>query len=151
MKRVNIDQWHDRTKEPVIIWTYIGCWELLPVAVDDSHECDLYTEFARAYYAARAYQTFEEVAENASWYGLTPKQIEDLYAQGDGSAEQKGLPREYYAEGCSKDGSDAIIYIDEETEYNTHRESLADAAEHLYPENVAEIYREILAARTEYC
>lgn len=148
---VNLSQWHDRTEEPIIVWVPLNAYIAQPVAVDDSHECDLYNEYTRAWYAAEAYQTAEELEEAASWYGLTPGQMWELYAQGDGSAERKGLPREYYAEGCNEDGSDAIIYVDEETECNTHRESLADAAPHLYPEDVAEIYREILAARTEDC
>lgn len=148
---VNLSQWHDRTEEPIIVWVPLNAYIAQPVAVDDSHECDVYDEITRAWYAAEAYQTAEELEEAASWYDLTHEQIEDLYNQGNGAAEAAGLPGEWCAEGCNEDGSDALIYVDEETECNTHRESLTDAAPHLYPEDVAEIYREILAARAEDC
>lgn len=146
-RRIDISQWRDRTEEPVIVWTYTGVWELMPVAVDDSHENDLYDEYTRAWYAARTYQTREELDNDASWYDLTPEQIEELYQRGDYSAERAGLPAEYYAEGVNDDGSDALIYVDEATVYGTHRETLEEAAAHLDPEDVASIYREILAAR----
>ena len=148
--RINLDQWRDRTEEPVIIWAFTGYVELQPVAVDDSHEADIYDEYTRAWYAARTYQTREELDSEASWYDLTPEQIEELYNRGDGSAEAAGLPYEYYAEGCNEDGSDALIYVSEETECNTHRETLEEATPYLDPEDVAEIRREIIAAREEY-
>lgn len=149
-RRVNTDQWRDKTEAPVIVWAYTGGWELEPVAVDDSHENDLYDEYTRSWYAAGYYQTAEELEENAEWYDLTPEQIEDLYSAGDWSAERAGLPTQYYAEGVNEDGSDAIIYVDEETISQTRRETLAEATPYLDPEDVAEIYRAILAARAEY-
>lgn len=149
-RRIDISQWRDRTEEPVIVWVYTGVWELEPVAVDDSHENDLYDEYTRAWYAARAYQTSEELEDNAEWYDLTAEQMEDLYSAGDWSAERAGLPSQYYAEGVNEDGSDAIIYVDEETQSQTHRETLAEATPSLDPEDVAEIYRAMLEARAEY-
>lgn len=145
-RRVNLDQWTDRTEPPVIVWAYIGYWELLPVAVNDSHDADTYNELTRAWYAAGAYQTIEEVKEEADIYDLTHAEVEELYARADCSAENMGLPHEYYVEGAAEDGSDVLIYVDEQTEFETHRESLEDAAQYLYPEDVTEIYREILAA-----
>lgn len=146
----DLSQWRDRTEEPVIIWAPVSDYTAEPVAVDDSHEADVYDEYARAWYAARTYQTREELDNDASWYDLTPDQIEELYQRGDGSAERAGLPSEYYAEGVNEDGSDALIYVDEATVYNTHRETLEEATPYLDPESVAEIYRAILAARKEY-
>lgn len=146
-RRINLDQWRDRTEEPVIVWTYTGVWELEPVAVDDSHEGDIYDEYAHAWYAAGYYQTREEVEEEFS-EDYTPEQIEELYSTD--RAARAGLPYEYCAEGCNEDGSDAIIYVDEETQASSRRESLEDATPYLDPEDVAEIYREILAARAEY-
>lgn len=146
----DLSQWRDRTEEPVIIWAPVSDYTAEPIAVDDSHEADVYDEYTRAWYAARTYQTREELDNDASWYDLTPEQIEELYQRGDFSAERAGLPAEYYAEGVNEDGSDALIYVDEATVYNTHRETLAEATPNLDPESVAEIYREILAAREEY-
>lgn len=143
-RRLNIDQWTDRTEPPTIVWVYIGYWELEPVAVNDSHDNDVYNEYASAWYAAHAYQTREQVEEDhADEY--TPEDIQELYSTD--RADRAGLPREYYVEGAAEDGSDVLIYVDEETSYNTRRESLEDAAQYLYPEDVAEIYREVLAAR----
>lgn len=45
------------------------------------------------------------------------------------------------------DGSDVIIYVVEETSSLCRRESLDDALPHLDPEDVAEMYREMLTAR----
>lgn len=149
-KRVDISQWHDKTEPPAIVWAYIGSWELAPVAVDDTHENDLHDELTRAFYAVNAYQTAEEIEANASWYDLTPNQIEELYSRGDYSAEKAGLPTETYAQGVNSDGSDAIIYVDETTWSETRRETLEEATPYLDPEDVAEIYREIIAAREEY-
>ena len=145
----DLSQWRDRTEEPVIIWAPVSDYTAEPVAVDDSHEADVYDEYTRAWYAARTYQTREELDNDASWYDLTPEQIEELYQRGDFSAERAGLPAEYYAEGVNEDGSDALIYVDEATRYNTHRETLAEATPNLDPESVAEIYREMLAARAD--
>lgn len=145
--RVNLDQWTDRENPPVIVWVFTGYVELEPVAVDDSHEADLYDEYTRAWYAAGAYYNEEGLKEEARFNDLTLEQAYELYSKGDGSAEAAGLPREYYAEGVNEDGSDAVIYVDEATEFETHRESLEDAAQYLDPEDVAEIYREIIAAR----
>jgi len=143
-RRVNLDQWTDRTEEPAIVWVYCGYWELEPVAVNDSHDNDVYDELAHAWYAAHAYQTREQVEEDhADEY--TPEDIQELYSTD--RAARAGLPNEYYVEGAAEDGSDVLIYVDEETVYNTRRESLEDAAQYLYPEDVAEIYREIIAAR----
>jgi len=146
----DLSQWRDRTEEPVIIWVPVSDYTAEPVAVDDSHEADIYDEYTRAWYAARTYQTREELDNDASWYDLTPEQIEELYQRGDFSAECAGLPAEYYAEGVNEDGSDALIYVDEATVYGTHRETLAEATPNLDPESVAEIYREMLEARAEY-
>ena len=151
MQRVNLDQWRDRTEAPVIVWAFVGTWELQPVAVDDSHENDLYNEYARAWYAAGAYQTAEELEENADFYDLTPERMRELYSRADCSAYEAGLPHEYYAEGCNEDGSDAIIYVDEQTEFETHRETLEEAARYLDPENLEEIRHEIATARAVYC
>lgn len=146
---VDLTQWKDRTQEPVIIWAPVSDYTAEPVAVDDSHEADICDEYTRAWYAARAYQTREELDNDASWYDLTPEQIEELYSRGDGSAEEAGLPTETYAEGVNDDGSDALIYVDEATVYGTHRETLAEATPNLDPESVAEIYREMLEARAQ--
>jgi len=146
-RRINLDQWRDHTEEPVIVWTYTGVWELLPVAVDDSHEADIYDEYAAAWYATGYYQTREQVEEeHADEY--TPEEIEELYSTD--RASRAGLPYEYYAEGVNEDGSDAIIYVDEETQSGSHRESLEEATPYLDPEDVAEIYRAMLEARAEY-
>ena len=150
-RRIDISQWRDRTEEPVIVWVYTGVWELEPVAVDDSHEADIYDEYTRAWYAAGYYQTAEELEENASWYDLTAEELRDIIDSGDDLAQTRaGLPRMYYAEGVNEDGSDAIIYVDEETQSQTHRETLAEATPNLDPEDVAEIYRAMLEARAEY-
>lgn len=145
-RRVNLDQWTDRENPPAIVWVYCGYWELEPVAVNDSHDSDVYDELTHAWYAANAYMTWDEVVEEYR-HEYTAAQLEELYSNGDGSADRAGLPREYYVEGVAEDGSDVLIYVDEQTVYNTRRESLEDAAAHLYPEDVAEIYREVLAAR----
>lgn len=59
---VDISQWRDRTEEPVIVWVFTGYVELAPVAVDQvGPEADEYDQIARAWYAAGAYQTIEEV------------------------------------------------------------------------------------------
>ena len=147
---IDTSQWRDKTEAPVIVWVYIGTWDLAPVAVDDSHESDLHDELTRAFYAVNAYQTAEELEEDASFYDLTPAQIWELYSRGDYSAEEAGLPTETYAEGVNDDGSDAIIYVDEATWSETRRGSLEEATPYLDPEDVTEIYREILAARAEY-
>lgn len=146
-RRLNIDQWRDHTQEPVIIWTYVGTWELEPVAVDDSNENDLYDEYARAFFAARAYYDENELEDEARYHDLTIEQAHELYSRGDGSAEAAGLPAEWYAQGCRDDGSDAIIYVDEQTMAESRRESLADAARYLDPEDVAEIMREVYYTR----
>lgn len=148
--RIDTSQWRDKTEAPAIVWAPINAYVAQPVAVDDSHGDDLYDELTRAWYAAGTYQTAEELEANASWYDLTPAQMWALYNDGDGSAEEAGLPRQYYAEGCNEDGSDPIIYVTEATEYDTHRETLEEATPYLDPEDVAEIYRAILAARKEY-
>jgi len=148
--RIDTSQWRDKTEAPAIVWVYIGVWELAPVAVDDSHENDLHDELTRAFYAVNAYQTAEELEEDASFYDLTPAQIWELYSRGDYSAEKAGLPTETYAEGVNDDGSDAIIYVDEATWSTSRRETLEEATPYLDPEDVAEIYRAILAARKEY-
>lgn len=143
----DLTQWRDRTEEPVIIWVYTGVWELMPVAVDDSHENDLYQEYAAAFYAAGYYQTREELEEeHADEY--TPEEIQELYSTD--RAARAGLPVEWYVESANEDGSDAIIYVDEETQANSRRETLEEATPYLDPEDVAEIYRAILAARAEY-
>lgn len=149
-RRIDITQWRDRTEEPVIIWVYTGTWELAPVAVDDSHEADLYDEYTRAWYAAGAYYNEEGLEDEARFHNLTIEQAYELYSKGDGSAEAAGLPREYYAEGVNSDGSDVLIYVDEATEYGTHRETLEEATPYLESEDVAEIYRAIIEARKEY-
>lgn len=149
-RHINLDQWRDRTEEPVIIWAPVSDYTAEPVAVDDSHEADVYNEYTRAWYAARTYQTREELDNKASWYDLTPAEVEELYARADCSAYDAGLPFEYYAEGVNEDGSDAIIYVSEVTEANTHRETLEEATPYLDPEDVAEISREIIKARKEY-
>lgn len=148
--RIDTSQWRDKTEAPAIVWAYIGGWELAPVAVDDSHENDLYDELTRAWYAAGAYYNEEGLKDEARFHDLTLEQAYELYSKGDGSAEAAGLPREYYAEGVNEDGSDAIIYVDEATEFETRRETLEEATPYLDPEDVAEIYRAILAARKEY-
>lgn len=150
-RSVDISQWRDRTEEPAIVWTYTGVWELMPVAVDAvGPEADEYDQIARAWYAAGYYYTFDELEkEYASTY--TPDQIEELYSRGDGSAEAAGLPAEFVATGCSDDGSDEIIYVDEATIYQTRRPvTLAEAAPRMYPEDVEEIRELIAEARAEY-
>lgn len=148
--RVNLDQWRDRTEEPVIIWAYVGVWELQPVAVDDSHENDLYSEYASAFYAAGYYQTAEELEENAEWYDLTAEEVSDILDSGDDYAQRRaGLPYEMVVEGAAEDGSDAIIYVDEETQSQSRRESLAEAAQYLDHDDIVEIYQAILEARKE--
>lgn len=148
--RIDTSQWRDKTEAPAIVWAPISAYIAQPVAVDDSHGDDMYDELTRAWYAAGTYQTAEELEANARWYDLTPDQIKELYSRGDYSAEEAGLPRQYYAEGCNDDGSDPTIYVTEATEYDTHRETLEEATPYLEPEDVAEIYRAILAARAEY-
>lgn len=150
MSTVDLTQWKDRTEEPAIVWAYVGTWDLQPVAVDDTHDADTYNELTRAWYAAGAYQTIEEVKEEADAYDLTPAEVEELYTRADCSAHEAGLPFEYYAEGVNEDGSDAIIYVSEVTEAETHRETLAEAARYLDPEDLAEIRAEIEKARAEY-
>lgn len=149
-RRLDISQWRDRTEEPAIVWAYTGYAELEPVAVDDTHEADLYDEYTRAWYAAGAYYNEEGLKDEARFHDLTLEQAYELYSKGDGSAEAAGLPREYYAEGVNEDGSDAIIYVDEATEFETHRESLEEAAPYLDPEDLEEIREQIAAARAEY-
>jgi hypothetical protein len=150
-RRVITDQWRDHTEEPVIVWTYTGVCELEPVAVDAvGPEADEYDQIARAWYAAGYYQTREDLEEDAGFYGLTPEQIEELYSAGDGSAEAAGLPAEFVATGVNDDGSDAIIYVDEATIYDTRRPvTLEEAAPQLDPEDVVEIYRAIMEARKD--
>ena len=148
--RIDTSQWRDKTEAPAIVWVPLSAYAAQPVAVDDSNGNDLYDELTRAWFAAGQYQTAEELEANASWYDLTPEQIEELYQRGDYSAERAGLPAEYYAEGVNEDGSDAVTYVDDATVYGTHRETLAEATPNLDPESVAEIYREMLAAREEY-
>jgi hypothetical protein len=143
-RRINTDQWRDKTQEPAIVCVYDGVWELLPVAVDDSHEADLYQEYASAFYAARAYMTFDEVCEEYA-DDYTPEQIEDMYDAGDGSADRAGLPASWYVEG-TEDG-DQIIYVDPETFANSHRATFDEELQYLDPEDVADIYRAILAER----
>lgn len=146
----DLTQWRDRTQAPVIVWVYTGGYQLQPVAVDDSHEGDLYDEYARAFFAARAYQTAEELEDDAGWYDLTPAQMWELYSRGDYSAERHGLPAQWYAEGVEEYHDDAIIYVDEATISESRRETLEEATPYLAPESVAEIYREILEARRQY-
>lgn len=150
-RSVDISQWRDRTEEPVIVWTYTGVWELLPVAVDAvGPEADEYDQIARAWYASGYYQTREQVEEDHA-ADLTPEQIDELYSAGDGSAEAAGLPAEFVATGVEEDGSDAIIYVDEATIYDTRRPvTLEEAAPAMYPEDLAEIRAEIDKARAEY-
>ena len=148
--RIDTSQWRDKTEAPAIVWAYVGTWDLQPVAVDDTHDADTYNELTRAWYAAGAYQTIEEVKEEADIYDLTPAEVEELYARADCSAYEAGLPFEYYAEGVNEDGSDALIYVSEVTEAETRRETLEEATPYLDPEDVADIYRAILAARKEY-
>lgn len=151
-RQVITDQWRDHTEPPVIVWTYTGFWELEPVAVDAvGPEADEYDQIARAWYAAGYYQTREELEANASWYDLTPEQVKELYSRGDGSAEAAGLPAEFVATGVNDDGSDAIIYVDDATIYDTRRPvTLEEAAPAMYPEDVEEIREQIAAARAEY-
>ena len=151
MSTVDLTQWRDRTEEPVIVWTYIGVWELMPVAVDPvGPEADEYDQIARAWYAAGYYQTREQVEEDHA-DELTPEQIEELYSAGDGSAEAAGLPTEFVATGVEDDGSDAIMYVDEATIYDTRRPvTLEEAARYLDPEDLEEIRAEIEKARAEY-
>lgn len=148
---VDITQWNtDRTQPPVIVWVYAGYWELQPVAVDDTHDCDIYQEYASAFYAASAYQTAEELEEEALWmHGLKPESLWTLYQSGDGSAERLGLPSQWYVEGASPEGSDVTIYVDPVTFAESRRETLEEATPYLDPESVAEIYQEMLIARAE--
>ena len=148
--RVDISQWRDHTEEPVIVWVYTGVWELMPVAVDQvGPEADEYAQIVRAWYAAGYCYTLEELKDEYQGR-LTPAEIEALYSAGDGSAEAAGLPTSFVATGVEDDGSDAIIYVDEVTEAETHRETLEEAARYLYPEDLAEIRAEIEKARAEY-
>lgn len=144
---VNISQWHDRTQEPIIVWTYNGYWQLEPVAVDDSHEADIYQEYASAVYATGCYMTREQVEEEYA-DDYTPDEIDELYSTD--RAGRAGLPVEWYVEGVNDDGSDAIIYVDEETTANTRREEIDEAAKYIDPDSILEIYREIIEARKEY-
>lgn len=148
-RRINLDQWHDRTEEPAIVWAYVGTWDLQPVAVDDTHDSDTYNELTRAWYAAGYYYTLEELEQEHA-DSLTHDQIEELYSRGDGSAEAAGLPTEFYAEGVNDDGSDAIIYVDEATIYETRRATLEEATPYMYAEDLEEIRELIAAARKEY-
>lgn len=147
-RRVNIDQWTYRDEPPVIVWVYTGFWELLPVAVNDSHDNDVYSEYAAAFLASGYYQTWDEVIEEYR-HEYTVEQIEELYSRGDGSADRAGLPHEYYIEGAAEDISDLLIYIDEQTEFETRRESWEDALPYLDPESVNEIYQKIYQATEE--
>ena len=146
----DLTQWRDHTEEPVIIWAYTGVWELMPVAVDAvGPEADEYDQVTRAWYAAGCYYTLEELEQEYA-DSLTPDQIEELYSRGDGSAEAAGLPAEFVATGCSYDGSDEIIYVDEATIYETRRATLEEAAPAMYPDDLEEIRELIAAARKEY-
>lgn len=146
-RRLDISQWRDRTEAPVIVWVHDGLWELMPVAVDTvGPEADEYAQFARAFYAARAYQTFDEVCEEYAGT-FTPEQISDLYSAGDGSDEAAGLPAMWVVESTG-DG-DQIIYVDEATMYNTRRATLEEATPYMYPDDLEEIRELIAAARTE--
>lgn len=151
-RTVDLTQWRDHTEEPVIIWAYTGIWELMPVAVDAvGPEADEYDQIVRAWFAAGYYYTREEIEQEHA-DDLTPDQIEELYSRGDGSAEAAGLPAEFVATGCSDDGSDEIIYVDEATIYQTRRPvTLAEAAPSMYPEDIEEIRELIAEARAEYC
>lgn len=145
-RSVILDMWKDHTEPPVIVWVNDGYWQRVPVAVDDSHEADVYQEYAAAFYAAKAYRTFDEVCEE--WKeDLTPEEIDELYQWGDGREARRGLPASWYVEGADSDGSDAIIYVDEETSANSNRESLIEAARYIDGEEVADIYESILEAR----
>lgn len=150
-RSVDISQWRDRTEEPVIVWTYTGVWELLPVAVDPvGPEADEYDQIVRAWYAAGYYYTREELEQEHA-DSLTPEQIEELYSRGDGSAEAAGLPAEFVATGVNDDGSDEIIFVDDATTYDTRRPvTLAEAAPAMYPEDVEGIRELIAEARKEY-
>lgn len=143
-RRVNLDQWTDRTEPPAIVWVYCGYWELEPVAVNDSHDSDVYAEYAAAWYAAHAYQTREQVEEDHA-DEHTPEDIQELYSTD--RAARAGLPNEYYVEGAAEDSSDLLIYVDEETVYNTRRETWEDAIKYLDPEDVNEVWQEITNAR----
>ena len=146
----DLTQWRDRTEEPVIIWAYTGIWEPMPVAVDQvGPEADEYDQVTRAWYAAGYYYTREELEQEHA-DSLTPDQIEELYSRGDGSAEAAGLPELFYAQGVNDDGSDAIIYVDEATIYETRRATLEEAAPYMYAEDLEEIHELIAAARKEY-
>lgn len=143
-RRVNLDQWTAREELPVIVWAYCGYWELEPIAVNDSHDSDVYSEYAAAFLASGYYQTREQVEEDhADEY--TPEEIQELYSTD--RAARAGLPNEWYVEGADEDGSDLVIYVDAETSYNSRREPFEDAIKYLDSEDVAEIYREILVAR----
>ena len=144
-RRLNLDQWTVREELPAIIWTYTGVFELEPVAVNDSHENDLYDEYAAAFFAAHAYQTAEEVEDYYDNYSLS--EIWRAYGKGDGTAERMGLPREWYVEGAAEDGSDAIIYVDESTEYESRREDWQTAVHYLDPADVNEVWQIVAAAR----
>ena len=146
-RRVIFDQWKDRTQEPVIIWVHDGYWQCVPVAVDDSHESDLYQEYAAAFFAAHAYQTREELEDEFS-EDYTPDEISELYSTD--RAGRAGLPVEWYAEGVEEYGDDAIIYVTPETYAESHRETLDEAIPYLDFEDVAEIFRAMLDARKEY-
>lgn len=144
-RRVNLDQWTAREELPVIVWTYTGVWELEPVAVNDSHDSDLYSEYAAAFFAAHAYQTREEMEQDhAAEY--TPEQIAELYSTD--RAAREGFPAEWYVEGVNEDGSDVFIYVDEETSYNSRREDWETAVPYLDPEDVNEVWQIVASTRS---
>lgn len=146
-RRLNLDQWTTREELPAIVWTYTGVWELEPVAVNDSHDSDLYSEYAAAFFAARVYQTAEEVEqEHADEY--SPEEIADYYENGPKVAAYAGLPAEWYVEGANEDGSDVIIYVDEETRYNSRREDWQTAVTYLDPEDVNEVWQIVASNRS---
>ena len=144
-RRINLDQWTDRTEPPTIVWVYCGYWELEPVAVNDTHDNDLYAEYAAAFFAARAYQTAEEVEQEHA-DELSPEEIAELYSTD--RAARECFPAEWYVEGANEDGSDAIIYVDEETAYNSRREDWQTAVSYLDPEDVNEVWEIIASNRS---
>lgn len=145
-RRLNLDQWTTREELPAIVWTYTGVWELVPVAVNDSHDSDVYNEYAAAFFAARAYQTAEEVEQEHA-DELSPEEIADYYENGPKVAAYAGLPTEWYVEGAAEDGSDVIIYVDEETSYNSRREDWQTAVPYLDPEDVNDVWQIVADAR----
>ena len=144
-RRLNLDQWTAREELPVIVWTYCGYWELEPVAVNDSHDNDLYSEYAAAFYAVHAYQTREELEQEHA-DELSPEEIDELYSTD--RAAREGLPTEWYVEGVNEDGGDAIIYVDEETSYNSRREDWETAVPYLDPADVNEVWQIIASTRS---